>query len=50
MARNLLLSYLDGGPSATVTLTALFGLLCTMTAFSCPCASRSMGMLHALPL
>ena len=50
MARSLPLNYLDGGPSAAVTLTALFGLLCAMAVFSYLYASRSVGMLHALPL
>ena len=43
-------NYLDGGPSAAVALTALFGLLCAMAVFSYLYASRSVGMLHALPL
>ena len=50
MARSLPLNYLDGGPSAAVTLSALFGLLCAMAVFSYLYASRSVGMLHALPL
>ena len=50
MARSLPLNYLDGGPSAAVALTALFGLLCAMAVFSYLYASRSVGMLHALPL
>ena len=50
MARSLPLNYLDGGPSAAVTLTALFGLLCAMAVFSYLYQSRSVGMLHALPV
>ena len=43
MARSLPLNYLDGGPSAAVALTALFGLLCAMAqcGFLIPADERS---------